>query len=589
MTGLKFMTFNCRGLASQQKRRDVVNYIKKLEYDVYLIQDTHLTPKTVPLFNAIWPGKCYHSCGTHNSRGTAILFKRNIQHNIIHEEYCKEGNFVMLVCSIFISNFTIVNIYGPNDDRPSFFNNINNSLNDLATENIIIGGDFNFVPDYTRDSNYSRQNNPGAKNIFENVVEEQNLVDTWRELKPGDCGFTWIRNNPLKYGRLDRFYMSEHLTSHLVSTKVIPGYRSDHSIVALEIKLPQKKRGPGIWKFNDSLLGDAEYDKRIKECVVETIRQYIVPVYSDEFINNSTNFDEIQFTISVGLFYETLLMMIRGETMKFSKQKAKKNRLVESKLESEIKQLSHTLSVIKTKENLKTLEDAQRKLEVMMRPKIQGLIARSRAKWHEEGERCSKYFLALEKRNATVNSIQLLKDDERLITKKDEILKLFSENLQAKYRENANAHNPTQFLEENIKRKLSDEQKNRLDDPLTKQELHAALMNMKKGKTPGTNGFTSEFFKHFWSLLGAFLFRAAKEGLMNKSLILSHRESIVTLIPKQGKPKDNIKGWRPISLLNVDFKIISSAFPNRLKAVIHDLISSTQTAYIPGRFIGENS
>ena len=112
---------------------------------------------------------------------------------------------------------------------------------------------------------------------------------------------------------------------------------------------------------------------------------------------------------------------------------------------------------------------------------------------------------------------------------------------------------------------------------------------MKKGKTPGSNGFTSEFFKQFWSLLGAFLYRASHEGLNNKSLLLSHRESIVTLIPKQGKPKDSIKGWRPISLLNVDFKIISTAVSNRMKAVIHNLISSTQTAYIPGRFIGENS
>ena len=353
MADLKFMTFNCRGLGSQQKRRDVVNYIKKLDYDVHLIQDTHLTPKTVPYFNAIWPGKCYHSCGTHNSRGTAILFKRNIQHQILHEEYCKEGNFVILVCSIFTTTFTIVSIYGPNDDRPSFFNYINNALNDLPTDNILIGGDFNFVPDQTRDSNYSRQNNPGARNSFENVIQEHNLVDTWRELNPDDGGFTWMRNNPLKYGRLDRFYVSEHLTSHITAIKVNSGYRSDHSIVALEIREPQKKRGSGIWKFNESLIDDAKYDKRIKEVVIETIKQYAIPVYSDEFIYSPLNFDEIQFTISDGLFYETLLMMIRGETVKFSKQKARENRSEESKPESEIKQLSNTFSVSKTQENFK--------------------------------------------------------------------------------------------------------------------------------------------------------------------------------------------------------------------------------------------
>ena len=71
--------------------------------------------------------------------------------------------------------------------------------------------------------------------------------------------------------------------------------------------------------------------------------------------------------------------------------------------------------------------------------------------------------------------------------------------------------------------------------------------------------------------------------------MLSHRESVITLIPKPGKPRDSIKGWRPISLLNVDFKIISAAIANRLKTVINDLISTTQTAYIKGRYIGENT
>ena len=112
---------------------------------------------------------------------------------------------------------------------------------------------------------------------------------------------------------------------------------------------------------------------------------------------------------------------------------------------------------------------------------------------------------------------------------------------------------------------------------------------MKKGKSPGTNGFTAEFFKHFWDVLGVFLFRAIQEGIQKQRSLISHREGVITLIPKQGKPKDSLKGWRPISLLNVDFKIISAAITNRLKTVMHDLISPAQTAYIPGRYIGENT
>ena len=102
-----------------------------------------LNPKNRTLFQCYLACQCHHSSGAHNSRGTAILSKRNIQYEIVHEGYCKEGNFVILVCSIFIAALTIVNIYGPNDDHSSFFNNINKTLSDLPTDDIIIVG----VPD----------------------------------------------------------------------------------------------------------------------------------------------------------------------------------------------------------------------------------------------------------------------------------------------------------------------------------------------------------------------------------------------------------------------------------------------------------
>ena len=72
-------------------------------------------------------------------------------------------------------------------------------------------------------------------------------------------------------------------------------------------------------------------------------------------------------------------------------------------------------------------------------------------------------------------------------------------------------------------------------------------------------------------------------------MVASHREGIITLIPKPGKPSSDVKGWRPISLLNVDFKIISSAIAERLKSVMDILISPQQSAYLKGRYIGENS
>ena len=583
------MTYNCRGLGGQEKRRDVVNYMKNLDFDIYLLQETHLIQRTVPFFNTLWRGKCYHSCGTVNSRGASILFKPNVQHNIIHEELCPEGNFIILVCSIFSNTYTIVNIYGPNDDRPTFFEQLGKRLEDLSSDNIILGGDFNFVINYLLDSNYCQQNNPRARNAFVRIAEQLNLVDVWKEKNPHIDGFTWTKRNPLKYGRLDRLYVQEHLINHVTTARIHAGYRSDHNIVSLNIKEPQKARGPGLWKFNESLLDDEVYIELVKQVIIDVVKQYAIPVYSDEFSSNPSNFETIQFTIKIGLLYETLLMMIRGETVRYSKQKARRCRMQENEVMYEVSQLIDSFNANKSREEFLRLEEAQRKLEDIRKPKIQGLITRSRVKWHEEGEKCSKYFLTLEKRNGTRKSIQCLKVNEHIITEKKTILKYFSENLQAKYRQNMCMINPVAYLNNNIKRKLSVQQRDALDAPLSLRELHTALTAMKKGKSPGTNGFTVDFFKCFWDFLGGFLFRAVTEGLEMHSSLASHRESIVTLIPKQGKPCDSLKGWRPISLLNVDFKIVSAVIANRLKTVIEYLISPSQTAYIPGRFIGENS
>ena len=71
-------------------------------------------------------------------------------------------------------------------------------------------------------------------------------------------------------------------------------------------------------------------------------------------------------------------------------------------------------------------------------------------------------------------------------------------------------------------------------------------------------------------------------------LSASQLQAVITLIEKKERDERLIKNWRPISLLNVDAKDISKCLANRVKKVISSLISSDQTAYVPGRYIGES-
>ena len=107
----------------------------------------------------------------------------------------------------------------------------------------------------------------------------------------------------------------------IVNVDTLPCYRSDHSTVVLSVKINEFKKGTRLWKFNNSLLKDLEYAKIIKECIQQTKEQYMVPLYSIEYLNDSNNY--VQMTISDQLFLEVLLIEIRGKTISYASVKKK--------------------------------------------------------------------------------------------------------------------------------------------------------------------------------------------------------------------------------------------------------------------------
>ena len=120
------------------------------------------------------------------------------------------------------------------------------------------------------------------------------------------------------------------------------------------------------------------------------------------------------------------------------------------------------------------------------------------------------------------------------------------------------------------------------------EEASIALKNMKNGKSPGTDGMTVEFFKFFWKQIGTFVVRSLNEGFRSNQMSITQREGIIICIPKGDKPREYLKNWRPISLLNVVYKIGSACIANRLKTVLPTLIHEDQTGFVPGRYIGDN-
>ena len=147
---IKILSANCQGLGSLEKRLDVLNYLKDKQCHIYCLQDTHTTKVTECIFRSQWNNECLFSSGTSNSRGVAILFSKNSDFKIHDHVSDPDGNFLIIDLSVGDNRFTLVNLYGPNQDTPKFFENVINIAETLGNNSLIICGDFNavFNPDF---------------------------------------------------------------------------------------------------------------------------------------------------------------------------------------------------------------------------------------------------------------------------------------------------------------------------------------------------------------------------------------------------------------------------------------------------------
>ena len=100
-------------------------------------------------------------------------------------------------------------------------------------------------------------------------------------------------------------------------------------------------------------------------------------------------------------------------------------------------------------------------------------------------------------------------------------------------------------------------------------ECFEALQGMNHNKSSGYDGLTVEFYKHFWTQIKTFVVKSLNEGFDNEMMASSQRKGIITLL-HEGKnlERDNLSNWRPITLLNVDYKIATRGLAKRLQVIM---------------------
>ena len=484
------------------------------------------------------------------------------------------GRFLLLDTTFEGQKLILVNVYAPTKDQRemqiNFLEFIQERLQEYADKNLIIGGDFNIClnPILDKKGGTIEHGSKAAEKLL-SVMEEFNLVDIWRLINHDSLRYTRreMTRRGLVQSRLDYWLISNHILYDYHNQEISPGLKSDHSLVSLSLKIRDSQiKGRGFFKFNSSLLKDR--------------------VYVDEIKGIITNFKlEHSLESNKGLLWDALKCRIRGFSISYSSAKTKEMHLYENELKERLNFLEANLD----EEKMLEYSTIKQQVEQINHEHAIGAQIRSKARFTEENESNLSFFTKMETRNYNTRYIRtLITQDDLVVTDPDKILKEEETFYKSLYTEPSHLKDSKNYLAKINTPKLSDHEVDLCEAHITVEELGKALRDMPNKKSPGTDGLTADFYKFFWGDIKDIVFNSLTYAFENNSLSIEQKRGILCIIPKKGKDLRRLKNWRPLTLLNTDYKILTKLLASRLQIVLPSLISRDQSGYLKGRYIGEN-
>jgi exonuclease III len=586
---LNLLSLNVRGLGNCDKKSSLFHWLKKYHdarNKIVFLQETHVTSNKEPKWKEVWDGEMEFANGTSNSRGVAILLPKCLDYEIIEIKRDPGGRYIAMKIIIEGLTYGLINGYAPTSNmleaQLKWLESITAIIEEFIDIKIIFGGDINDGLTIL-DKFIGREKWKESAYVlgWKETCREFQLVDIWRILFPLAHKYTWKQGTTkknLRRSRLDFWLISTGLMYSIDTVSIEPGYGSDHSLITLSLyKQEESKQGPSFWKFNTSLLRDNIYINKTATSIRDLKQKY-------NYVNDK------------GLRWDLIKMDLRSEAISYSKflAKSKRDNLKEM-LDQQVK-LEIEIAKDPTDDLLNTANTLKENIEKANAEKARGAMLRSKANWVEYGEKNTSFFLKLENRNRDIKNItQLIDDSDKVIQGQQEILDeelryyktLYTQPVQNNSELRKRDQSKALFLGDDIP-KISQEERDICDGDITIEEIGKALKELKNGKTPGTDGFPPDFYKFFWTDLKVLVFESLAFVVEKKEMSIDQRRGIINLIPKGDKDIRKLKNWRPISLLNTDYKILTKTLATRLKKVLPTVIHPDQVAYLKERYIGQN-
>ena len=214
-------------------------------------------------------------------------------------------------------------------------------------------------------------------------------------------------------------------------------------------------------------------------------------------------------------------------------------------------------------------------------------LQRSRVNWLKEGDRNTRFFHSRAVWRAKKNKITKLRDAEGTVQKSTTVL----EDMATEYFEKVYTADPNldpECVTRLIQEKVTEEMNAKLCADFNDEEIAQALFQIGPLKSPDPDGFPARFYQRNWGTLKADIVGAVRDFFQTGLMPEGVNNTAIVLIPKIEQPLE-LKDYRPISLCNVVYKVVSKCLVNRLRPVLDEVVSEEQSAFIQGRMITDNA
>jgi exonuclease III len=582
--------------------------------DALILTETRASITTVSKLKLKYGMTPEHYSLNEGAKAGVIIYTK-MEHKIIPEskrEGSIPGHMAAAVYNIHNSRVIIVGIYGPseNNDKVSakYFHEIEHTITELKhiynTQHVILAGDFNAVW-REEDANNHHSTKQRTTRALQNIMHKHNIDDL--ALVTNNTKHTWHRHGSTSQSsRIDYIMTSiPHKNTQTQTTKLDTTYTSfDHAYVQAQFGQNIIKQTPTM---KDFILGSEEYIIKSTEYLEHIINQAQNRTTAQNNTNTAEHPEQHMEYYTNPLQGQTALHILNKAISdlhkihdQIAKEKGAKTREYVQRISASIYKLKQKL---KKETNVECKHNIAEQIETLQRQLTQNIEAKEQAAQMRiqnfyktaTGKMTPQSFFCIKERNASRKIVKLIMD-EKEITDQEEITQI----MQEWYENTATVSIPQtitlqQFLDKhNIQLpQLSKEHQEELSEEFTQQEVADAIQDASEQSAPGPTGQTIAFYKLINAQAPELLTEALNQLVFQQELSNSpefqwirHRK--VIYIPKKQAPI-HPSDYRPLSMLEVLYKIPSRILSKRVNKVLPTIIGQHQHGFIRQKGIQEPS